>query len=108
MLKDNAYCSEICRDAHARQLGLVESSKRPASGGMRKTISHSSSMSSTSSFSTESSQSAASMQDLQLVRFEPISETAPFLTTRAGRKSAVDRFLTGIFEGLAHVGSNAF
>lgn len=81
--------------------GLMESSTRL--GGMRRTISHST-VSSTSSLS---SQSTASLQDTQFVRFEPILEVAPFLTTSAGRRGTVDRLLTGIFEGLAHVGSNA-
>jgi len=88
-------------------LGLSGSPVRPASaGGMRRTISHST-VSSTASFGTESSQSVSSLQDTKLVRFEPISEMAPFLTTSAGRNSMVDRFLTGILEGLAHVGSDA-
>jgi len=103
MLNDNAYCGEYCRNIHNQQsLGFSVSPIRPVSGGMRRTIS-ASSVSSTDSLSTASSQSVVSLQDTKLVRFEPIPEQQ-FLTTSAG---VVDSFLTGVFKGLAHVGSNA-
>lgn len=104
MLDDNAYCGEYCRNIHNQQsLGFSVSPMRPAcGGGMRRTTSGST-VSSTSSLSSASSQSVASLQDTKLVRFETIPEQQ-FLTTSAG---IVDSFLTGVFKGLAHVGSNA-
>lgn len=109
MAKDNAYCSERCRDAHSKQsLGVMDVGMKSSAsgGGLRRNISHSqmgSTCSGGSSLATLSSQSSASLVDTYTVRFEPcdpISEAIPF-------RGIIDKIFTGVFEGLAHVGSDA-